>query len=727
MKRLLTYIFAAVIAASCSKEEFGGHGGIEPVEEGIVRMSISVPRDATTGENDASMPCKVRVYKYTDEVPNGSTDNLSYSSADSGISAAEGVSTDDSTDDSATDGSSDGGRVMELIRIYRSFDELPSQLKLLAGDYCVTVEAGDKVAASTESKSYAGSADFTVEAGCIENVTVNCTMLNAVVRVVFDATVREKLPDNAYSFVCISDEWDLRRVEDGEVPSLRFEEDGTGYFLMPAGASTLCWFFHGEGAESGTVEKNGRIENVKAAMGYTLTFRYSKDMGGSLSFEVEVDENPEIVDDTIAFSPDPTIKGRGFDPAVGQNYIDGEYTFDISALAAVSDITLTLDGTAYGLLGAAREGVTVVCTDEKHYSVVIDSALFAPLYGGAHELTFDVRDADGGKGSSTTIFTTQGIMPLADDDYDLWYNTADFKASVLDPAASDVKIGYRIAGGEWTMLAAIPSASQQNVWTARAADFAAGRDYEYRLFIDAAEKGAQAATATPAGKQVPNADLEGWNKSGNAYYPYAENATPFWGTGNPASTLLSSSSNLTTPDEDVRPNSAGRYSAKMQSTAVVGKFAAGNLFTGVFAGISGTNGLVDFGQPYTFTARPTALKFWYKSNCGTINKTGNYDASGPDLTKIFIALSTWNAPHRVDTRDTGTFFDPRTADGIVAYSYFESTESCPDWTEKVMELTYNSDEKPNYLVIVFTSSGYGDYFTGSTDSWMYVDDIELIY
>jgi len=701
MKRLLTYISIGVIAAACAKDDFDGRDGIDAIEEGAVRMSIAVPRDATTGGYDPLSECKVRVYKYTD----GATKEAAASN----------------------DGTADAMREKELIRLYKSVDEIPSQLKLLAGDYCVTVEAGDKAAVSTVGKSYAGLEDFTVEAGMVESVTVNCKMLNAVVKVVFDATVREKLPDNAYSFICISDEWDLRRVENDEVPYLRFEEDGTGYFLLPAGASTLCWFFHGEGAELGTVEKNGKIGNVGAAMGYTLTFKYSKDMGGSLSFEVEVDENPEIVDDTIAFSPDPTIKGKGFDPSVGQNYIDGEYTFEISALAAVSEITLSLDGAAYGLLGAEREGVTVVCTDEKHYSVIVDGALFAPLYGGAHELTFDVRDVDGGKGSCTTVFTTQGIMPLTDGDYDLWYNTADFKASVLDPAADDVKIGYRVAGGEWTMLAATRSASRPNVYTARAADFAAGRNYEYRLFIDASEKGAQATVSTPAGTQVPNADLEGWNKSGNAYYPYAENDTPFWGTGNPASTLLSASSNLTTPDEDVRPNSTGRYSAKMQSTAVVGKFAAGNLFTGVFAGISGTNGLVDFGQPYTFTARPKALKFWYKANCGTINKTGNFSASGPDLSKIFIALCKWNGPHRVDTRDTNTFFDPRTADGIVAYSYFESTVSCPDWTEKVMELTYNSDEKPNYLVIVFTSSGYGDYFTGSTDSWMYADDIELIY
>ena len=31
------------------------------------------------------------------------------------------------------------------------------------------------------------------------------------------------------------------------------------------------------------------------------------------------------------------------------------------------------------------------------------------------------------------------------------------------------------------------------------------------------------------------------------------------------------------------------------------------------------------------------------------------------------------------------------------------------------------------LLLTLTCSGYGDYFTGSTDSYMYVDDIELVY
>jgi hypothetical protein len=35
--------------------------------------------------------------------------------------------------------------------------------------------------------------------------------------------------------------------------------------------------------------------------------------------------------------------------------------------------------------------------------------------------------------------------------------------------------------------------------------------------------------------------------------------------------------------------------------------------------------------------------------------------------------------------------------------------------------------KPKKIVVSFTPSGYGDYFCGSTSSWMYVDDIVLNY
>ena len=51
-----------------------------------------------------------------------------------------------------------------------------------------------------------------------------------------------------------------------------------------------------------------------------------------------------------------------------------------------------------------------------------------------------------------------------------------------------------------------------------------------------------------------------------------------------------------------------------------------------------------------------------------------------------------------------------------------------NWTEFTLPLTYVKEGvRPTHIIIVATASSYGDYFTGSTDSWMCVDDFELIY
>jgi hypothetical protein len=43
-------------------------------------------------------------------------------------------------------------------------------------------------------------------------------------------------------------------------------------------------------------------------------------------------------------------------------------------------------------------------------------------------------------------------------------------------------------------------------------------------------------------------------------------------------------------------------------------------------------------------------------------------------------------------------------------------------------LEYRStSEIPTHIIIVFTGSHFGDYFTGSTQSLMLVDDVELVY
>lgn len=680
---------------SCSKNDIVEQC-VLPADSGAVRMSIAAPKNATTEVYNPMDYCTIRVYKYTD----------------------------------TTDEEGEPTRIKELIRLYKSVSEIPAQLALLAGDYAVRVDAGTKAEASFTEISYRGESNFTIEAGIVTPVTVDCKLQNSLVQVVFDSSVAEKLNLEAYADVCIGEEYDAAGVKAGKVSYLRYEDSATGYFLMPEGETSLNWFFHGksDNAEIGTVEKVGLIENVAAATKYTLTFKYSKGLGGTLSFEIDVDTTEDIYNDKIAFSPDPTIKGAGFDPAEVQYVLSGNYTFNIAALANINLMTVTAEGMTYDLLNGSNGGVTVTATDEKHYDVVFSPEFFATMNGGNHELLFKVTDQDGGEANVPVLFCTQGIVPIGTN-YDLWFNTADFTGVAFDPAATSVKVKYRLAGGAWNDLTA-QATSSANTYTAQATDFAAGKSYEYALFVNDVQVGNILTINTPVGAQIPEADLENWtNKDDKIWCPTSSLLNALWDTGNHATGSIGAG-NLTSPSDDIRPGSAGTKSAYMKSMKAavmgIGKFAAGNLFVGKFVQIDGMGGIVDFGKPFSFTARPKAVRMWVKYNCGTINE-GNH-TSGIDLTKIFICLCDRTEPYRVNTNKAETLFDPATAPNVVANGIFSTTTSNTEWHELVIPIEYkDNNTKPNFLVLTISCSGYGDYFTGSTDSWMYIDDIELVY
>ena len=394
-------------------------------------------------------------------------------------------------------------------------------------------------------------------------------------------------------------------------------------------------------------------------------------------------------------------------------------------------MSITVEGNSYDMLNGSNSGISVAKKDDKHYSVTLAPEFFAPLNGGSHEVLFKVSDQDGGEANIPVLFWTQGISPIGNN-FDLWYNTANFSGVAFDPAASSVAVKYCTAGGAWKQLSA-STTSTANIYSATANDFAAGISYEYALFVNDSQVGNILSVVTPEGAQIPESDLENWTeKDGQIMCPTSTLLNTTWDTGNHATASIGAG-NLTNPSNDVRPGSKGNKSAYMKSMKAavmgIGKFAAGNLFVGKFVQISGMGGIVDFGKPFEFTARPKAVKFWMKSNCGVIDLEDKLKLEGEiDLTKIFICFSDRSEPYRVNTNDETTLFDPRTAPNVVALSYYESKTSVTEWTEITLPIEYkDNDTKPNFLVFTFTCSGYGDYFTGSTDSFMYVDDIELVY
>lgn len=274
---------------------------------------------------------------------------------------------------------------------------------------------------------------------------------------------------------------------------------------------------------------------------------------------------------------------------------------------------------------------------------------------------------------------------------------------------------------------------------------------------DEATEPSEPVTTDPV-EPLRNGGFEEWSTDDDIVYPYLPGAAPYWSTGNKGAKIA----NTTLTDKcDPRPGSSGQYGAYLKSQFAnlvgVGKFAAGNLFLGHYVRNEGTNGVLTFGR--SFKLRPTRLRIRAKYHQGIIDRLktvpvgSNIKLGDPDNGHIYIALGTWTAaeygkdskgnqigtddsPICVDTRDVSTFFKPDGKD-VIAYGEYVFAANTEDafpnehqdgWVTMDIKLDYRvRNVAPTHMMIVCSASRWGDYFTGSTKSEMWVDDFELIY
>ncbi len=253
---------------------------------------------------------------------------------------------------------------------------------------------------------------------------------------------------------------------------------------------------------------------------------------------------------------------------------------------------------------------------------------------------------------------------------------------------------------------------------------------------------------TEAEVQLPNAGFECFsNAESSKYFSFYDPSSAdgslqskWWGSGNKGSTTVGSSYAITKPDAEERTE--GSYSLKMESQYVVVKFAAGNVFSGEFGvtvGVSG--GTVRMGRPFTLRPRKLALSLKYK--CGKIEQKTLGDCPPDDPVQVgdsdrgvvWIALGDWDykkyggtpeSPVEINTTRRETFFDPAGAN-VIAYGRFVATGDM-DWTRVEIPLEYvSTSRRPTHIIVSCAASMLGDYFTGSPDSILWIDDLQLLY
>lgn len=306
---------------------------------------------------------------------------------------------------------------------------------------------------------------------------------------------------------------------------------------------------------------------------------------------------------------------------------------------------------------------------------------------------------------------------------------------------------------EWTTLDQSLVIVNGTRFTADLTGIRPATTYTYRVTAGTA-KSDELTFETVKEQQLENAGFEDWNivnpNSNKALYqPWGEGQTPYWGTGNPGATIATSS-NSTYKYEEGR----GRF-ANLESKFILAKLAAGNIFTGEYIETDGTNGVLSFGRPYT--SFPTKMRFEYKYKTSPITVTGGewkepwgqyiersmYEnlKGQPDSCCIYIALGDWEpvtytaqngvtytCPYLIRTRSSALHLFDMNDSHLIAFAQMTKGEDVKSWTTETITLNYRiKNRQPKYIIVVASSTKYGDYFTGGKESLLQIDNLELLY
>lgn len=386
-------------------------------------------------------------------------------------------------------------------------------------------------------------------------------------------------------------------------------------------------------------------------------------------------------------------------------------------------------------------------------------ASYSPQMSEIHDFTdgAEVKVTFGGRTETWQLYAEQTAVSVEMASVDAWTGCAWLTANGV--AGTESGFFWRIKGSsEWavaedvtidggTFSTCLDGLEPETAYECQA--YSGGDATEVYEFV------------TEAADQLPNAGFEAFsNAESSVYYSWFDPAsselgeqTKWWDSGNIGSTTVGSAYCIALPDTDIRHE--GAASASLVSRNVVIKFAAGNTFSGEFAGLVGTQGgLVNFGRPWVL--RPRAIRLWARYECGKIDVVDSYPADKPvkvgdsDFCSMMVALGDWDyrkfggtpqSPVQVNTTDKSTFFNPE--DGaVIAYGYFSADRSSNNWSdypqvvgsdadgwvELEIPLDYSAlDRKPTHIIVSFASSALGDYFTGSSQSRLWIDDIRLVY
>lgn len=632
-----------------------------------------------------------------------------------------------------------------VVAAYDDHREIAGEpLELPVGTYKITASSVQNGAAAFDSPFYFGEQETVIKSNTMSDVTLTAYLANVKVTATFSDAIRSQFEEY------------ILTVTNGEGTLIYSNVDDTidnvGYF---SATGTLTWTLALRNIEGEEYEVlTDTYEDVQPRQHYNLQFDLQdEDAFGGTSLKVGIDDSTK--DKTynllLDFEADvrPTVTAsfdmfQTFKYAEGEN-VEAKFAIKVpggfkSAVISHANSTLSgyglpyrfsiMDLSFYDRTAYLNKGINVSEIKDGHTSGEVNlSGLFAKLPIGKYQIRFEI---DSNNGKSRTQYCNFEVAPSVEVDAvsaTAWAEFAFLSAKWYpDTRPEGITFQYRKqAANDWIdvdpMLVEADDAAK--TYKAEIWGLDGGTSYVFRAVSALDKETKEKNFTTESAGTIPNMGFDMWYQSGKIWYPNENSSNFYWDTANGGSDKVKI---YPTNPEDSHVVS-GR-AAKLESKSVpIVDLAAGNIYTGKFVKAimdpSDAGAELDWGVP--FSSRPLALRGHLDYRPGTVNVNNYAGMSGKmDIANIQVFLTDWSAPFRINTAD-GKFVEYDTDPCIIARGTadFNATDGYIEFT---IPITYKSTSRtPKYIVISASASKYGDYFTGSTSSVMYVDEFSFVY
>lgn len=639
------------------------------------------------------------------------------------------------------------GTIVQTVEDHTSLEDSPISLR--AGHYTVRASHGQNVEAAFNSPYYAGETEVDIVIGQTATASIECALANVKVSVEVSDVVKEKF--SSYS-VTVSN-----GAADGSLTFGAGNLDNSGYFKCPEdGILDYVVNITNTDGDSYTIEQN--INGVKPRDHYIISLDVNPDVTTSaavalrITVDNTVNEQDHDMDLNLNKPARPVLTEAGgadiSGPMRAPQGVGKTGLFNLESKGGVQRVVLTHSSDEIAALGipnklnlqeagedvrtaAAEKGLTWADFETGVTSVNglldIRTMLAYNLPLGTYQLTLSVLDQYAQRVDFLLTLNVTPAVEVSVEKVNAWARSA-YVHSVFytESQPEGMALQYRRKGdASWTQFSGDFDV-EGTAFTARITELEPAVTYEVMPYTAQEQNETSIFEfTTEEAAQLPNFNFDTW--SDNGHFPNAEGSA-FWDSGNQGASTLGK---YPTSQETghVVSGSAAKLESQFVGIGSLGQFAGGNIYSGAFVKLVGMNGAeIDFGRSYT--SRPTALHGWYDYAPVPIDyvKTPYSDLKGTmDFCQIYVALTDWTAPFRVNNAD-GTLFSPDDP-SVIAYGTLEDNVGTGgEYKEFTIELEYRDlERKPTYVLIVATASKYADYFTGGNGSILYIDEFEFLF